>query len=329
MSKGGGSQPSDQTVTQTSLPEEFNPYLERTLQRAEGISNRPYEAYNGQRLADFSGATQSAFGQVGANQGSWSPYMDSATSSLDSAMEGTAGAVNGFARDVGTGQWDTNAARQYMDPYLNTVLDQQRSRQMDVFDQEMNGLDQRAAMSGAFGGSRHGVMAQMAGNDFQRRMMEAEGTAMSDAYRQGQGIWAGDQGRMLEADRSNQAADISGLDRALSGSAQMGQLSEQASRMGQLRSQLGYQDAEAMRNMGLTQEQLTQAGLDLGYTDFTNQRDYERQNLAMLSGVLRGTPMPVSSEVTSTQFQNPYAQAVGLGLGLFGGAQNLGGGRTT
>jgi hypothetical protein len=328
MSKGGGSQPTDQTVTQSSLPEEFYPYLERTLQRAEGISNRPYEAYTGARLADFSAPTQSAFGQVTANQGSWSPYMDTAASGLDSAMAGTAGAVNGAARDVGTGQWDTAAAQRYMDPYLNTVLDQQRSRQMDAFGQEMNSLDQRAAMSGAFGGSRHGVMAQLAGNDFQRRMMEAEGSAMSDAYRQGQGIWASDQGRMLDADRSNQAADISGLDRMLSGSNQMGQLSEQAARMGQLRSQMGYSDAEAMRNMGLSQEQLTQAGLDLGYTDFTNQRDYERQNLAMLSGVLRGTPMPVSSEVTSTQFQNPYAQAVGLGLGLFGGSQNLGG-RTT
>lgn len=328
MSKGGGSgQPADQTVTQSSLPEEFYPYLERTLQRAEGISNRPYEAYGGQRLADFSASTNASFGQIGANQGSWSPYMDTADSALDSAMGGTASAVNGYARDVGTGQWNTAAAQQYMDPYLNTVLDQQRSRQMDAFGQEMNSLDQKAAMSGAFGGSRHGVMAQLAGNDFQRRLMEAEGSAMSDAYRQGQGIWAGDQGRMLEADRSNQGADVAGLDRMLAGAGQMGQLSEQAGRMGQLRSQLGYGDAEALRNMGLTQEQLTQAGLDLGYSDFTNQRDYERQNLAMLSGVLRGTPMPVSSEVTNTQYQNPYAQALGLGLGLFGGAQNLGGGR--
>lgn len=322
MSKGGGQQqPSTQTVTQSSLPEEFYPYLERTLQSAEGVMNRPYEAYTGQRLADFSAPTQASFGQVAANQGSYQPYLDTASSGLDSAMAGTVGAANGQARDVGYDQWSTAQAQQYMDPYLNTVLDQQRARQEQNFGLEMNKLDTGAAMSGAFGGSRHGVMAALAQRDFNQRLDESEGTAMSNAYRTGFDAFNADRGRLLSAEQSNQQADMAGLDRMLGAAGQMGQLSGQAADMGRLRSDLGYADADALRRMGLTQEQLNQAQLDMGYTDFTNQRDYERQNLAMMSGILRGTPMPVSSEVTSTQYQNPYAQAMGLGLGLYGMSQ--------
>lgn len=328
MSKGGGQQqqPTNQTVTQSSLPEEFYPYLERTLQRAEGISNRPYEAYTGQRLADFSDATRASFGQVTANQGAYQPYLDTAGSALDSGMAATTYAVNADARDVGTDQWNAAAAQQYMDPYLNTVLDNQRNRMYQDFNLQLNDIDQGAAMSGAFGGSRHGVMAALASRDFNQRLNEAEASAMSDAYRQGLGAFGTDRARMLEAERANQAADMAGLDRALQGGAQMGEFANAAAGLGQMRSDLGYADAEALRRMGLTQEQLNQAQLDIGYTDFANQRDYERQNLAMLSGILRGTPMPTSSEVTTTQYQNPYAQALGLGLGLFGASQNMGGG---
>jgi hypothetical protein len=326
MSKGGGSQPSQQTVTNTSLPEEFFPYLERLMNQGESISARPYEAYPGQRLADFSGSTLQSFDQTAGAQGSFQPFFDTAQSGVNSAMEGTVNAAGGQARDVYAGQWGTAAANQYMDPYLSTVMDRQFGRMERQYGRDVQGLDARAREAGAYGGSRHAVLESNMRDDFLDRVSDQEAQAMSNAYNTGMEAYSGDQSRWLQAQGANQQADQEMYQRWMSGAGQMGQLAGQAAGMGGQYSDLLYGDADALRRMGLTQEQMSQAGLDMGYQDFVNQRDYERQNLAMMSGLLRGIPMPVSSDTQQTQYQNPYAQALGLGLGLYGMNQNMGSG---
>ena len=57
MSKGGGGggvQQSESVVTQTNLPEYAKPFYEEMLGRTVYESTRPYETYQGTRLADFS-----------------------------------------------------------------------------------------------------------------------------------------------------------------------------------------------------------------------------------------------------------------------------------
>ena len=56
MSKGGGSsgvQQTESTVTQSNLPEYARPFYEEMLGRTVYESTRPYEAFPGQRLAEF------------------------------------------------------------------------------------------------------------------------------------------------------------------------------------------------------------------------------------------------------------------------------------
>ena len=54
MSKGGGSSgPSEVTQITTNLPEYARPYFEDMLGRTVYETARPYEAYPGQRIADF------------------------------------------------------------------------------------------------------------------------------------------------------------------------------------------------------------------------------------------------------------------------------------
>lgn len=58
----GSSAPTNQTVTQTNIPEEFMPYFERLMGRVEEQSLQPYQAYGGERLAesgDFADITAS------------------------------------------------------------------------------------------------------------------------------------------------------------------------------------------------------------------------------------------------------------------------------
>ena len=60
MSKGGGQQPTSQTVTTTALPEYAQPYYEQLLTRTIGETTRPYVGYGGQRIAEFAPAEQQA-----------------------------------------------------------------------------------------------------------------------------------------------------------------------------------------------------------------------------------------------------------------------------
>ena len=54
MSKGGGGGGVQESkVTQTNLPEYARPYFEELLGRTVFETTRPYEAYPGQRIAEF------------------------------------------------------------------------------------------------------------------------------------------------------------------------------------------------------------------------------------------------------------------------------------
>ena len=66
---GGGSAPapSNQTVTQTNIPEYARPYVERMLGKSEAltdINQNPYQPYGGQRIADFNQNQIDAFADV-------------------------------------------------------------------------------------------------------------------------------------------------------------------------------------------------------------------------------------------------------------------------
>lgn len=62
---GGGSSapsaPTQQTVTQTNIPEWAQPYATRVFGQAEALTQAPYQQYQGQRIANFSPMQQQAF----------------------------------------------------------------------------------------------------------------------------------------------------------------------------------------------------------------------------------------------------------------------------
>lgn len=65
MDKGGSQAPTQQTVTQQTLPEYAQPYYEDLLQRTAYQSATPYQPYGAQRLAYFSPMEQGAMSRIG------------------------------------------------------------------------------------------------------------------------------------------------------------------------------------------------------------------------------------------------------------------------
>ena len=97
-----------------------------------------------------------------------------------------------------------------------------------------------------------------------------------------------------------------------------GTISGIAGSMGQLggtQQQLYMDRLKALMGVGTAQQELGQRGLETAYQDFINQRDYERNNLAFLSGILRGIPVsPQSEVVTSAPGPNTLSQMLGAGI---------------
>lgn len=89
---GGGtsSAPTEQTITQTNIPEEFKPYFERMLGRAEAQTLQPYQPYGAPRVAQ-----SSQFGDIGASQTMTRNLAQSGTPYVSEAAGMTRGAAQG------------------------------------------------------------------------------------------------------------------------------------------------------------------------------------------------------------------------------------------
>lgn len=238
-SKGGGHTTS--TVTQQDIPEEFYPYFERMLIRGEEASLQPYIPYGGQRLADQTADTLASQDMVRDIATSGQPALDLATGiTAENALGAqelagapgynfseyggfTAGSADPYAGyseyDFSpTGQFTGDAVSQYMSPYIQNVLDFQKSQAERDYLEAQSGRAARAVGAGAFGGSRQAVAESLAERDLLDRMQGIDATGMQAAYADAQRMFEadrqarmqGDQARAAEAARvqSGQAAEL-------------------------------------------------------------------------------------------------------------------------
>jgi len=297
---GGGGQPStpaSQTVSQTTIPEYARPYMEKMLGKAEAFSETPYQAYGGQRQADFTPLQQQAF-QGAADLG------PSQQGQLGSRFAGAAGLGSLQAgQNYQNMATDPNAMKSYMSPYiqnaLNPMMDEAR-RQSDISGQQNAA---QAASAGAFGGSRFGIQESERQRNLGQNQAQIYGQGMQNAFNNAQqaqqfGANLGLQGY----GQANQSANILG---------QLGQ-QEFAQKQGAIQAQA----AAGSQQQNQEQQRLTQQ-----YQDFLTQRGYPQQQIAFMSDILRGAPM---SQQTQTQYTAPPsmgAQLGQLGLGAYGVSQ--------
>ena len=318
MSKGGGggTQPVQQTkstVTSSNLPEYARPFFERLMQSAEAEAGRPYLPYGGPRLAGFTPEQEAAFGAVegaalrdplamGASQDYYTGIMEGAT---------PFGGID--YSDVEAMRYDPSQGyKPFLDPYLEEVLDTQRRRETDIMEREARNLRGRAVEAGAFGGSRPALEERQLRSDFGDRIGDLEAQQRSAAFRQAQDMGV----NQFERDRANILAargqqQQEALREAESGVTAAGKA---AGLDPQIFAQQAQQ-AEALEGLGLTRQQFEQANLDLARKDFINQRDYEKQMINFLGGVLRGVPVSPQSEVVEYQPPPSFGgQLVGAGV---------------
>jgi hypothetical protein len=304
MAKGDDS---TTTTTTSDLPEYIKPYVDRFLPRAETASTLPYQQYGGQRLAQFSPDTQAAFTQMRNTAGQ-------APTGITNAMQ-TAQGVSGFQPGQISTQDFTQANIQgYMNPYIQNVLDVQKQRAQQSYQEQQAGRDASAIQAGAFGGNRRFVQDSLAQRDLNQQMQGIEAEGLQRGFDTASGLFTSDQARNLQAQMANEESRRMGAGLSLDAAKTGADLQK-------MYQQYGFSGAEALSGIGAKEQQREQAGLDLAYQDFQRQRDYPYEQLSKYSSLLYGQPIQPTTTQTTTQpapdFLSQLIGAVTAGAGFF------------
>lgn len=292
-----------QTVTQVTVPEYAKPYMERMLGKSEALSNAPYQAYKGQRIAGFDPMQEQAF-EAAANLG---PAKQLGI--------GTELAGYGGLQALGAGQQfnrmatDPRAMSQFMSPFQQNVTDIEKREAMRQAGIAGTQRAFRQAGSGSMGGYRQGIENAEANRNLMQQMGDIQARGSQSAYEQA-----------MKNMQFGSELGLRGAGQATAAGATLGQLGQ--TQFGQQEAAMRAQAAAGGQRQALEQEKLTQ-----DYQDFLNQRNYQRQNLAFMSDILRGAPMQQATQATYQAQPGMAAQLGQIGLGAYGISQLMGTGK--
>jgi len=311
-------EPTQTQITQTSIPDYAKPYVEKLLGKSEALTETPYQTYDANRIAGFTPMQQQAF------QGAQG-MQTSGLSGLGGQYAGAAtlGALgtNYDPTQFQGGQFGQQDAQQYMSPYMQSVVDiQQREaqRQADIAGTQRGA---QAVRSGAFGGGRQAIMDAEAARNLAMQKGDIQAQGLQSAYQQAQAQFNADQARRMQAqqlaEQSKQygaGLGLQGLQTALQGAGQMGQLGGQQFAQGM--------DINKLRqSYGTQQQQQEQNILSQQYQDFLNQQNYPYKQLGFMSDMLRGLPLSQSSSQIYQAPPSALSTAAGLGTAALGASR--------
>jgi hypothetical protein len=293
----GGNQPRETVQTQTTIPEYARPYVERMLGKAEAATNAPYQAYGGQRIAEFNPLQQQAF-QGAANLG---PAQQVGVGSQFAGLAGLQGL--GAGQQYAQQATSPGSMQAYMSPYTNLALEPQmrEAARRSAMEGQMN--QAQAVQRGAFGGSRSAIMEAERQRNLGQLQSDIYGKGMQTAFEQAR------QAQQFGADLGLRGAGL-----GLQGASTLGQLGQ---------TQFGQEEAamRAQAGAGALQQQQSQRALDQAYQDFLSQRGYPQQQLAFMSDILRGVPLSQSTQSVYSAPPSLMGQLGGAGLTYLGAKQ--------
>lgn len=294
MGKGGGGSapPTQQTVTQTNLPEYAKPYFENIMQRAQAESYRPYQAYGGQRIAGFSPGQQAAqaeafglrspqqlsdassiAGQAAVQAGQAGQYTPAQFSTMmaqaPQLMQYQMGPAMGVSsQQVSTGSFaQPGVSEQFMSPFMQNVVDVQKREAIRDAQKAQLAQNLAAARQGTLGGARQTLAMTERERALGQRLGDIQATGSQAAFQSAQQAFEQEQARRLQA---QQATGQMGLQAALA--------NQQAGLT------VGQQNLQALLG---TQQLGAQQGLQAQLAN--QQQILEAQRLAEQSRQFRGT----------------------------------------
>lgn len=297
MGKGG-----DETTTTTSssLPGFIEPYYKDLLARAQGASNQAYTPYENPRIENFSPDMLKAFNMIRNGASAGTPGVDSALTAAQQLS-----GYNAKSFDY-TGVPGMNVDA-YMNPYTENVLDKTNQMAERRFQEQQQTRNADAVAAGAFGGDRRFVSDSLARRDFNEQADLRNATGMNAAFDRATGLFTEDQGRRLQTQVAGEEARRLGKTLGLDAVRTRGDLSK-------LQQDMRFRNIDALSGVGARIQGRGQAGLDMAYNDFVQQRDWPSNQLKLYSQLLSGTPVSPSTTSTVKEPTPDFlSQLIGLG----------------
>lgn len=313
-SGGGGQTQSTGTTYQTNIPAYLEDPTKAMVARGELLSQQAYQPYEGQRVAGLTPQQQAAYGEIAGLQ-TPGEFAQAGQTLTGAEQFGAAGALGAMGYQPGT--FGSAQAAQYMSPYQQAVTDIAK-REATTEAQMLNrDLASKAAKAGAFGGSRFGVEQALLGSKLATNLTDIQTKGLQDAYANAQ--------QQFERDR---AAGLAGANLNLQGAqfgAQTGlQAAQQRAGLGTATQTADLQRIAAQEAAGKAQQEQQQAEFNAAYNQYLEQREWEKNQLGFLSGLIRGTPFSTSQTgVQTAPAPSTTSQLAGLGIAGVGLANLL------
>jgi len=287
---GGSPSTPEKTTQVVELPDWAKGYAKDTLAKGAAltdISKNPYQQYGGERIAGFQPLQQRTFETAEQMQPSQQVGLGSSIAGM--AGLGALGTNYQGGRFYG-GQFNEQAAQDYMDPYAKNVVDYQKAQALRDFQIAQPMRQAQAVKQGAFGGSRSAIIDAEAQRSLNSQLQGIEATGRQAAFQNAQQQFERDQARRLQAqgmgEQSRQygaGLGMQGLQTGLQAAGQLGQLGQ----------------TEYGQRMGITQ---------LPY-----------KQLGFMSDMIRG--LPLGQQSTQSVYAAPpnlMGQLGGIGMGAYG-----------
>lgn len=336
MGGGSGGGGPNTTYSQTSnIPEYARPYVEQMLGAGQkeifntdaagnptGI--KPYQPFSNDPSSYFAGFSPL---QQQAQQQAQNMQV-TPESGMASGIAGAAGmgALGTQYNPMGaySEQFGQQQADQYMNPYMQNVVNVQQSAAQRQADIARTGRNAQGVQAGAFGGARQAITDAEAGRALADQQGAIQAQGLNTAFGQAQQQFNADQAARMQAQQANIGQQqfganlgMQGLQTGLQAAGQLGQLGQNiyGQRMGinQLQNQYGAQ-----------QQQFQQGILNQQIQDYATAQQYPMMQLANMNALTRGLPMQSATTQVYQAAPSAASQLAGLGLAGYGLSQ-LGG----
>lgn len=189
---------------------------------------------------------------------------------------------------AGTGQYGMAQAQQYMNPYMQMVVDQQKKTAVQDYQRQMPILGAAAFQQGAGRGTRSNLLQAEANRNLQNNLQNIQAKGLQDAWSQGQTQYNADMSRMVQAG---------------TGLGQLGQNAfEQALASNKNRATMGAAIQSQLQNI-----------LNTGYEDYLSNLRNQYSGLSWLADIYSGVPVTDSTRTMFSPSTRPNTAGVVAG----------------
>jgi hypothetical protein len=215
---------------------------------------------------------------------------------------GLAGQMAGAGQQYNQMAQDPSTMQGFMSPYMQNVVDYQKSQAVRDYGIGQQGLRAQAARSGAFGGSRQAIQESEAQRALGSQLQGIAATGSQQAFQNAQ-----------QAQQFGANLGLQGQQAGLQGLGQFGQLGGQLASIGGQQQASDLARLQAQQAVGQQQQTMEQNKINQAISNYATAQQYPFMQLGIMNSMLRGLPLQQTTTATYQQQPSTTQQLTGLG----------------